>query len=95
MTAAANTGVATVEFRGGTYEVSVKALHSMRVQKAMAMPDDDQPAFWRALDAICNGHLDEYIDNMPDKNGNVSEYGASVEDMMAFFQAASEAFGKN
>lgn len=95
MSEAANTGVATVEFRGGTYEVSVKAMRSMRVQKAMAMPDDDQPAFWRALDAICNGHLDDYIDNMPDEDGNVSEYGASVEDMMAFFQTATEAFGKN
>lgn len=87
--------MATVEFRGGTYEVSVKAMHSMRVQKAMAMPDEDQAAFWRAMDAICNGKLDEYIDRMPDENGEVSEYGASVEDMMAFFEAAAGAFGKN
>lgn len=86
---------AVMEFRGGEYEVSVKAIRSMRVQKAMAMAGEDVQSYWRAMDAICCGRLDEYIERIPGEDGNVDEYGASVDDMAEFFTAVAEKYGKN
>ncbi len=84
-----------VEFRAARFEVSPAAVYSMRVQKAMAMSDEDPKGFMRALDLVCCGKLDEYIERMPGEDGEVSAYGASIEDMWAFLNAVSEKLGKN
>lgn len=84
-----------VEFRGVKLDVSPAAVYSMRVQKAMAMSDEDPKGFMRALDMVCCGNLDEYIGIIPGEDGEVSAYGASIEDMWAFLSTVSEKLGKN
>lgn len=84
-----------VEFRGVKLDVSPAAVYSMRVQKAMAMSDEDPKGFMRALDMVCCGRLDEYIGIIPGEDGEVGAYGASIEDMWAFLSAVSEKLGKN
>lgn len=81
-----------IEFRGVEFEISSKAWKSMKVQKALL---DVTQQFW-ALDKICLGHYDEYIEKMPDENGNVDEeYGASQDTLGAFLVACGEAVSKN
>ena len=92
---AKDSGKVTIEFRGAEFEVSAKAMYSMRVQKAMAMADEDMKGFLHALDLVCCGNLDGYIDRIPGEDGEVCEYGASVDDMRAFLDAAADRLGKN
>lgn len=83
------------EFRGETFEISLAALFSMRVQKAMAMEMEDQPGFYRAVDAIFCGNLDEYLDRIPGEDGSVGEFGASVYDVRDMLLEIARKYGKN
>ena len=88
-------GRVAVEFRGQEFEVSLRALHSFKVQKAMACADEDaRRAYW-AIDQICCGRSDEYMERIPDADGNASELGCSDEDFSAFMEAVGEAAAKN
>lgn len=86
---------AEFEFRGEVFEVSPAAIYSMRVQKAMAMQAEDQPGFYRAVDAIFCGHLDEYLDRIPGEDGKVGEFGASIDDVSDMLLEIARKYGKN
>lgn len=86
-----NPNVMSIEFRGGSYEINKAALHSMKVQKAMLLADKDQAAAFDAMDKICCGKLDEYLDRMPEEDGELGEFGASDAAVAAFMAAAAEA----
>lgn len=81
------------EFRGGTYEVSVAAARSMRVQRDISLVGEPGRAAkgWESFDKLFCGRLDEYFDRIPDEGGNVSEFGCSDEDFAEFVKAAAEA----
>lgn len=86
---AKNQNIIGVEFRGGTYDINKAALHSMKVQKAMLLANVNQAAAFDAMDKICCGKLDEYLDRIPEEDGTVGEFGASDEALGAFLEAAA------
>lgn len=81
------------EFRGGTYEVSVAAARSMRVQRDISLVGEPGHAAkgWESFDKLFCGHLDEYFDRIPGDDGDVSEFGCSDEDFAEFVKAAAGA----
>lgn len=78
-----------VEFRGEMFDVNKAALHSMKVQKAMLLVTTNQAAAFDAMDKICCGNLDDYLDRIPEEDGKLSEFGASDEALGAFLEAAA------
>lgn len=84
-----------IEFRGAKFDVNLGALSSVKVQKALALARDDQAKAYWAFDAICCGSMDEYLDRIPEEDGEVSELGASDEAFAAFMEAVAEAAPKN
>lgn len=79
-----------VNYMGGTYEVCKPALLSMKYQRKLANASRDLAGAFDAMDVILCGRLDEYVEGIPEPDGTVSGYGASIEAMNAFFDAASE-----
>lgn len=85
----------TVEFRGVEFEISKKALRSVKVQKAMQAPDSPRDVYW-ALDMMCMGKSDEYFERMPDEDGEANaELGPDEDTLLEFVKAAVEAAAKN
>lgn len=88
-----------VEFRGERFEVSKTAYLSARVQKGLALAGDPDPssqkAAFRAIDALCCGHADEYMERIPEEDGSVGPYGCSTDAFNEFMSAAGEAISKN
>lgn len=82
--------IATVEYKGARYEVSRSALLSMKVNRAMVNAEKDIKAAYAAMDAICRGNLDRYLDTLPEADGTVNPYGASAEAFNQFLEAAAE-----
>lgn len=80
----------TFDYKGKTYTVDRDAINSIKVQRAMANAQKDLAAAFDAMDAICCGKLDEYAQTIPEKDGTMGEYGASIEAMGDFFNAAAE-----
>ena len=83
----------TVSYMGRDYQVDRAALTSMKVNRALVNAESDMKASYDAMDAICCGRLDEYIDVLPEPDGGVGEYGASFEAFNAFLAAAAEPVG--
>lgn len=91
--AKAETGpeIVTVHYMGGDYEVDKTALLSMRYQRMLAAgAKGDMATMFDAADAIMCGRLDEYGEAIPEKDGSVGAYGASVDAMVEFLAAATE-----
>ena len=83
----------TVSYMGRDYQVDPTALTSMKVNRALVNAESDMKASYDAMDAICCGRLDEYLDVLPEPDGGVGEYGASFEAFNAFLSAAAEQVG--
>ena len=83
----------TVSYMGRDYQVDRAALTSMKVNRALGNAESDMEASYDAMDAICCGRLDEYLDVLPEPDGGVGEYGASFEAFNAFLSAAPEQVG--
>lgn len=80
------------EFRGQKFEADKTAFDSLKVQTAINLGDKDPKAANEAMDLICCGHLVDYIDRVPDADGNApDELGCSAEDWNAFTKAMGEA----
>ena len=80
------------EFRGQKFEADKTAFGSLKVQTAINLGDKDPKAANEAMDLICCGHLVDYIDRVPDADGNApDELGCSAEDWGAFTTAMGEA----
>ena len=80
------------EFRGQKFEADKTAFDSLKVQTAINLGDKDPKAANEARDLICCGHLVDYIDRVPDADGNASdELGCFAEDWDAFTKAMGEA----
>lgn len=80
----------TVPYMGRDYQVNKAALTSMKVNRALANAENDMQASYSAMDEICCGKLDEYLDVIPEPDGEVSGYGASFEAFNAFLSVAAE-----
>lgn len=83
----------TVSYMGRDYQVDRAALTSMKVNRALVNAESDMKASYDAMEAICCGRLDEYLDVLPEPDGGVGEYGASFEAFNAFLSAAAEQVG--
>lgn len=81
---------AKVTYMGHEYEVSVPALRSAKLNRAMANAGRDMAAAYDAMDVMCCGKFDEYADMIPEADGTVQPYGASLDAMIAFLNAAAE-----
>lgn len=79
-----------VQYKGEEYEVNYSAMTSVRYQRRLANAEKDFSAYWDALDAICCGRLDEYQERIPEPDGEMGEYGTSVDGFNAFIEAATE-----
>lgn len=80
------------EFRGQKFEADKTAFGSLKVQTAINLGDKDPKAANVAMNLICCGHLVDYIDRVPDADGNApDELGCSAEDWMAFTDAMTKA----
>lgn len=80
------------DFRGQTFEVDKTAFSSLKVQTTLNLGERDPKAANEAMDLICCGHLVDYIDRVPDADGNApDELGCSAEDWNAFTKAMGEA----
>ena len=90
MTAKRDPEKVTVKYLGEEFEVNASALKSIKVQRQIARAEDDISKAYEAFDLVCCGNMDEYCDRIPEKDGSVSPYGASVEAFVAFFGAAAE-----
>ena len=86
-------GTDTVSYMGRDYQVDRAALTSMKVNRALVNAESDMKASYDAMDAICCGRLDEYLDVLPEPDGGVGEYGASFEAFNAFLSSAAEQVG--
>lgn len=85
-----------VQYKGEEYEVNYSAMTSVRYQRRLANAEKNFSAYWDALDVICCGRLDEYQDRIPEPDGEMGEYGTSVEGLDAFIAAATkQAAAKN
>lgn len=84
-----------IDFRGERFKVSKAAFRSMKVQKKMALMEEDLKGAFEAMDAILCGGLDDALDRIPEADGTVSEYGASAEAFGALFEKIGEQLGKN
>lgn len=82
--------IETVTYQGEQYQIDTDAIKSIRIQRAMANAQKDLAGAFDAMDAICCGKLDEYSKTIPEKDGQVAEYGTSIEAMGDFFNAAAE-----
>lgn len=83
-------GVLEVEYKGGVFEVDREAAVSMALQRKLANYDRDPAAAFDAMDAILCGHLDDYIQRIPEADGAIGRYGASMTAMIDFLNAVSE-----
>lgn len=80
------------EFRGQRFEVDKTAFASLKVQTALSLGEKNPKAANVAMDLICCGRLVDYIDRVPDAEGNApDELGCSSEDWTAFTDAVAEA----
>lgn len=84
------TEIVTVGYMGRDYEVDKTALLSMKYQRLLACGSRDQAAMYDAMDVILCGKLAECEQTIPEEDGSVGEYGASVDAMAAFFGAITE-----
>ncbi len=87
-----------VEFRGQTFEVEERAVRSMKLQydlSRMGESDEGTKAAWHAFDLIMCGQLGDALSRIPEEDGEVDEYGASPEAVLAFMEAAGRAIEKN
>lgn len=80
------------DFRGLTFEVDKTAFASLKIQTALNLGERDPRAANEAMDIVCCGHLVDYIERIPDADGNApDELGCSAEDWAAFTSAMAEA----
>lgn len=88
---------AVIDFRGVECEISIEAMRSFKIQRdaAKAQKNNDMDLLCELLNKMLCGNLDKYIDILPEENGEVSEYGASVDTIMALINEAGEFAAKN
>ena len=85
--------IETVTFNGVDFEVNTAAINSFKIQKAIACAQTHPEHAFDAMDTICCGKSDEYMERMPDVEGEeVAEFGCSGETFGAFIAAAMERF---
>jgi hypothetical protein len=82
--------IKTVTYKGEEYEVNYSAMTSIRYQRRLANAERDVAAYWDALDVVCCGRLDEYQERIPEPDGEMGEYGTSIDGLNAFITAATE-----
>lgn len=73
----------TVEFRGESFEVDRRALHSVKVHRALANAVKDPNGCYWAIDKVFCGDLDGVLDRLPEEDGAVSDLGASEDSLAA------------
>lgn len=85
--------IAKVTFHGVELEVNTAAINSFRIQKAIACAATKPQAAFDAMDTICCGHSDDYMQKIPNVEGEeVAEFGCSGETFGEFIAVAMEKY---
>lgn len=79
--------IVEIDFRDEKFKVNALAFKSMRVQKNLALMEKNPVNAFEALDVVLCGDLDGVLMRIPEKDGEVSEFGASDEAFTAFLEA--------
>ncbi len=85
-----------IEFRGIKVKIDLRAAKSIKVQRALALMDEDAKRGYWAIDKMLCGDLDGVLDRIPEADGTVSELGASDDAFSALLEmVAGEIKAKN
>jgi predicted RNase H-like nuclease len=87
---AAKKNIKTIEYAGASYEVDADAIKSVKIQRLMANADTDLKRAYDAIDAVCCGKLDDYLETIPEPDGSKNPWGASQSALNEFLGAAAQ-----